>query len=234
MSKLVRNPEAVKANLFESGDKLFTKQDCVIEIPTRFLDRNLAKIGDEMYVVGIYALIMADGNYSVCSMDSLLTIVPSRITTRMVKDSEYTQFHFDAGSAVINNLIVVKRDLIIFDILDEIIFKGFNPWYLTYDDRAKLFDTSKYYANSNVGKQLATIELLNALTARAPNDLRKLYRHSLAEGEKGVSFVPLMSVLYTADSTLSKLAGNYFNEGVVSALVNKTEETSRIEELLRT
>ena len=126
-------------------------------------------------------------------------------------------------------------DLIIFDIIDEIFFKGNNPWYLTYDDRAKLFDTSKQYANSNVGKQLATIELLNALTARSPQDLKTLVRHALVNGEiKSPAFVPLMSVLYTADSTLAKLAGNYFNDGVVSALVNKTDEASRIEQLLRT
>jgi hypothetical protein len=234
VTKLVRNPEVVKACLFESGNKLFTKQDCVIEIPTRFLDRNLAKIGDEIYTVGIYALILPDGNYSVCLMDSFVTIAPTRITTRVVKDVEYTRFHFDAGAAVIDNLTVVKRDLIIFDIIDEIFFKGNNPWYLTYDDRAKLFDTSKQYANSNVGKQLATIELLNALTARSPQDLKTLIRHALVNGgTKSPAFVPLMSVLYTADSTLAKLAGNYFNDGVVSALVNKTDEASRIEQLLR-
>ena len=38
---------------------------------------------------------------------------------------------------------------------------------------------------------------------------------------------------YSATSTMSKLAGNYFADGIVGAVVEQTEEVSRIEEIIK-
>ena len=46
-------------------------------------------------------------------------------------------------------------------------------------------------------------------------------------------FIPLRSVVYGATNTTNKLAGSYFNEGVISALVSPSTRIEPIEELLR-
>jgi hypothetical protein len=45
-------------------------------------------------------------------------------------------------------------------------------------------------------------------------------------------YIPLRSVTYTATNTTNKLAGSYFQEGLVSALVSPSERKERIESIL--
>jgi hypothetical protein len=46
-------------------------------------------------------------------------------------------------------------------------------------------------------------------------------------------FVDLNNVYYSAISTLNKLAGNYFSESLVSALVQKEKEPTKLEMVVR-
>lgn len=236
--KLVRNAERVHACLKElpTGQLLVT-EPCRIQIPARFAQRGLAQVGLENYIVGIYALILEDGSYAVSNINALLTIEPFKTLTVMIGDVPYYEFHFEANSFITQTIHLVCQADIIFNIFDEFAFKGNIPWYIEYEDLGKLFDTARYHAKSNVASNLEAIELIASIIARNKEDRTQYYRTVITEyydlNKNPPAFVPLNSVFYSATNTMNKLAGNYFNDGIVSALVNPTTETSRLESLLR-
>lgn len=239
MSRLVRNAEKVHSFLKELPDgQLLTSQPCRIQVPARFNDRGLAQVGIDNYVFGIFALIYDDGSYAVCNIDAMVKILPYKVLTVNIKDVPYHEFHFEANSVVIANLNLVKRDTLIYNLLEEFFFNGNIPWYLEYEDVGKIFDTSSVHAGINVNNNFEVLELLASMIARTPTDRTKYYRTFVEDVNDMVKtppvFVPMKSVFYSATNTLNKLAGAYFNDGVVSALVQPTHEVERIEQLLRT
>lgn len=235
MQHLTRDAPTVLANFKEKDNQLYALKPCSIQIPKRFSERNLADISTDVFIYGIYALIVED-KYAVSNVTALVQIKPTKITTVKVKGTEYHNFQFDAGTPVIANLDVVKRNLLIYNILDELIIKGKIPWYLSYDDLGQLFDRAKTYADSNVGLVPEIFELIVSMISRTPQDRTKYFRtniNSPTDINKAPEYVPLSSVFYSSTNTLNKLAGNYFSDGVASALVTPTEETERLETLLR-
>lgn len=235
MQHLTRDAPSVLANFKERNNQLYALKPCSIQIPKRFSDRGLADISTEVFIYGIYPLIVED-KYAVSNVTALIQINPTKITNIKVKGNEYYNFHFDAGTPVIVNMDVVKRKLLIYNILDELIIKGKVPWYLNYDDLGQLFDRAKSYADSEVGLVPEIFELIVSMISRTPSDRTKYFRTSLntaSDVTKTPEYVPLSSVFYSSTNTLNKLAGNYFSDGVASALVTPTEETERLETLLR-
>jgi hypothetical protein len=220
----------------ESG-QLITKKACKIQIPMRFADCGLAQVGIDTYIYGIYALIMDDGFYAVSNVCTMVKVEPSKTLTVKIDDVQYYEFYFNANDVVIADVNAMKRDLLIFNLMDEFINKGKVPWYYEYNDQGKIFDTSMSHAGSPVNDNLESVELVVSMTARNPEDLTQYYRTVVTDEkflkEHPPERIPLKSVFYAATNTLNKLAGSYFNDGVVSALVNPTEHVERVEKLLR-
>lgn len=238
MSKLVRNAEQVQSCLKElPGGQLFTTRACRIQVPTRFNDRGLAQVGIDNYIFGIFALILDDGTYTVCNVDAMMKISPFKVLTVTIKDVPYHEFHFEANSVIISNLNLVRRDVLIYNLLEEFIFNGNIPWYLGYEDVGKIFDTARQYADIGVDRNYEVLELIASMIARNPTDRTKYYRTFIEKPsdvfQSPPDYVPMKSVFYSATNTMNKLAGSYFNDGVVSALVNPTHETERLESLIR-
>lgn len=235
---LTRDAAKVKACLKElpSGQLLCT-QACKIQIPKRFEDRNLAVIGNDTYVYGIYALILEDGTYTVSNIMAMIKINPFKTLEIKVDEVGYYEFYFEANSIIIDTIHLVRRNLLMFNVIDEFMFQGNVPWYIEYEDLGKILDTSEYHADSRVGQNLEVTELIASFLARNRNDRTKYYRTSIESfsdlKKNPPAFVALKSVFYSATNTLNKIAGSYFNDGVVSALVSPTTNTERIEQLLR-
>jgi len=106
---------------------------------------------------------------------------------------------------------------------------------MNYEDLAKFLDTAETHGGSRVGENLEVIELLVSIVGRHNHDLKKQIRYSENKSEvnKDIAYVPLTSVMYSVKGTVNKLVGAYMDEGIVSALVTKSTETSTIEKLLR-
>lgn len=238
MSNYVRNAQAVKSVLRETESRqLICLKKCKIQIPMRFNNVGLAQVGADTYIYGIFVLILEDGNYAVCNVNSMFKIVPDKILTTKIEGSEYYEFHFNAGDVVSTNTDLVKRDTLIYNVFNEIFFNGNIPWYVEYEDLCKIFDTSKSFADSNVNQNLEVIELIASLISRDQRDRTKYHRRAIKTEEDAKSikpaFIPLKSVFYAVTNTFSKLAGSYFNDGVVSALVNPSTQSTRIENILK-
>ena len=236
--KLIRNAGKVHDYLHEIKDgRLVTTGKLKIYIPTRFAERDLAFIGTETNIVGIYAIVADDKYYGVSLINAMQRIEPTSMIKVIVDDDEYYEFYFEPGSTVLSSTNLVKRDVLVYRIYDEILAKGRIPWYLGYLELAKIFDTAKYHAGANIGANHEVTELLISLIARNPDDRTEYYRTMIKNmveiKEKPPAFIGLKDVIYGATNTTNKLAGSYFNQGLVSALVNPTERTERIEETLR-
>lgn len=236
-SQLVRDASKVHDCLREvAGDRLVAVKPVKIYIPAIFADSDLAVIGSETYIVGIYAIVTEDGYYGVSTINAMMAIEPTTTNRVQIDGDEYFEFVFDAGATVITKLQLVKTNTIVYRIFSEIISKGRVPWYLGYRELGSIFKTAQKHAGANVGQNHEVDELMVSIIARDPNDRNKGYRQMIKQ-ELDLSliqpvFIPLRSVQYAASNTLNKLAGSYFHQGMVSALVNPSERVERLESLL--
>jgi hypothetical protein len=241
MKATIRKASAVHAALKEvvvgSDTRIIALKNCVIQIPSRFAQVGLAQIGTKTFIYGIYAIILETGEYAVSNINAMVQISPSRIMSIDIGGVPYYEFYFLAGDTVVVNTTLVRQKMLIYNVFDELIFKGKIPWYLEYDDVGKLFDTASRHGDSPVARNYEVIELIASMVARAPHDRTKYYRESVIDidylNTNPAVFVAMNSVFYSVTNTLNKISGNYYSDGVISALVNPSETTEHVETLLR-
>jgi hypothetical protein len=237
VTKLIRSASHIHAALQELPDgRLVALKQVKIYIPTRFVEHDLAYIGIENYIVGIYAITVDDTYYGVSTVNAMINISPSDITKIKIDGDEYYEFLFVKGATVFKSLNLVKVDILTYKIYDEFFAKAAIPWYLSYNDLGKLFDTAKYHAGANIGQQQTVTELIVSIIARNKEDRTKYYRTAITSlndlKTNPPCYIALRSVTYAATNTTNRLGGSYFSTGVVASLVNETTRVERIESLL--
>lgn len=236
MGTLTRDPDYVYKNLaFTEDGGVVCKQPCKIHIPQRYLDRHLASITMDTYIVGIFGLMMGD-HYAVMFVDAMVEINPSNTETIKIGDTEYLEFSFDKGTRFIETLDLIMNDTLTYYIYNEFVAAGKIPWYITYLDFPYIFESAKHHAGINLGNP-RVLEFLISTIARNPENMKELYRHVLKNAEmvlvKPPAYVPFRSVIWNTSNTVSKLIGGYFSDSISSALVNHSDKVERIESLLR-
>lgn len=238
IKKLIKNPSKIHECLVELPDgRLITKKQLKIYIPARFEERNLASFGIDIHIVGIYAIVLDDTYYGISLVNASIQIEPTSTMKVDIDEVSHYEFTFEPGSTVMSSVNLVKSDTLVYRIYDEIIAKGHVPWYLGYTELGKLFDTAKYHAGANIGLNHEVTELLVSLISRDPKNRHTYYRkvvQSLDDiTKKPPAYISLRSVTYAATNTTNKLAGSYFTDGVVSALVSPSSRVEKVESLLR-
>lgn len=230
MKKLKRDSQRILNALTEINNTLVAKENLRIHVPVRFATRGLGQVGIETFICCMYAIITDDDHYDVSNYCAIAKIEPHKTEEIVIDNVEYYEFTFLKGQVIMPNVQLVRRDMLIFNIMDEFIFKGNVPWYFTPNDLARIMDTAKTAGDSAVGEWLDVIELIVSVVTRVKGEKKIYYRN----GNGGAyDFVALSNVFYVASSTLPKLAGNYFNDGVVSAIMEPVDEVQRVERLLR-
>lgn len=240
VSRYVRDAKKILSVLMKTKDKqIIPKVRCKIHVPSRFMENavGLGGLGVNNFVYGFFALILDDGTYCVMNMVGMLTVNPSMVTKVIVQDTEYYELHFEPGQVMVESTDIVKRETMIFYVAKEMILMGNVPWYAEYEDVAKIFSTAQEYAGSRVGKSPEVVEFLTSLIARPKGDRETLLRQVLKTyadaDKKKIEYIPLRSVFYAIDSTLNRLAGSYFKQGLVSSLVKPADRVEKIERILR-
>ena len=237
INSLVRDADHVKTYLQELPDgSLITTKGCKIIIPARFEERGLAEIGLDTFIIGIYAMVVEDKYYAVSLVNMMIRITPS--STLKIKNNgvEYYEFTFDPGQTVMPRTNLVRNDILVYKIYDEIVSKGKVPWYLGYEDLGHIFDTALSHGGANIGTDAEVTELIISIISRNSKDRTQYYRSSINSIEdlklNPPVYISLKSVPYAATNTTNKLAGSYWSEGVVSALVSPSDRVERVESLL--
>lgn len=224
-----RDKDFILSNIYEQDGKYFCKEKCYIEIPLRYVNAGLLEIGVVCTLISVFRLVIGD-RYSVSVLPSFIKTAPYTIEEVKILGIEYYRFHYLKDYPIIENTQVLRKDILTYFIFDEFIMKGKVPWYLEYEDYGKIYDLAAKYAATGVGDNQAIIELLISYLTRQKNNLKEYARLNPLAPYK---YVPLDSVYYSSPSTVNKLAGNRFSEGVVSAIVQRTNSASKVEELVR-
>lgn len=236
--KLQRNAGKVLAALSDLPNKpVIAKAPITIHFPVRFREVELAQIGASTFTFGLFAMILDSGDYALCNANAFFELGPASVEIIEVQEVEYYSFRFEAGDVVFKTKDLICRANLIYKAIEEFMFKGKIPYYVDYDDMGMLFDTAKKHARTSADILPAVVEFMAAYIARSPENRILFAREkgkTYADFEKkNVAWVPLRSVYWSAPGTVNKLAGAYFQEGVVSALVNPSENEPNIEKILR-
>lgn len=238
ISALVRDRAKVLATLVTRSDNsVVTKTGCKICYPARFVERFLAQTGVESMCIGLFPVIVEDKYYSLVNVNAYISLKPSRTEIRPIQGVDYYVLEFEPGSIVFETLELVQVSDVIFRLFDELFSKGKVPWYIGYEDMGSIFDTASTYAGVNVGSNPEVIQLLAAIVSRDKDNRTTYYRQTVNSRSDLVNrppvYIPLKSVYYAATSTVTKLAGSYFSDGVTSALLTPSDRVEQIEDILR-
>lgn len=224
-----RDKDFIKSKLYVKDGKIYTKEKTIIEFPKWYENKELLDIQDVTYLYGVFAIII-DDKYSVSIIPTLVNTSPI-IIREVERDSvTYIQFVYGKDDVIIDNINVVKKDLLSYNLFENFFIYAKAPWFIAYDDLIKIMDNLLSYANSNLGENFIASELVTSFIARTKKDKSIFLRQdSSSEAE----YVDLTNVYYSALSTLNKVAGNYFTEGLTSALVQKEVTPTKLENLVR-
>lgn len=236
-NKLIRNPSKIKESLLTlNNDSVVCDKEVKIYIPERYLERNMAYVGSENHILGIYAITVDDKYYGVSLVNAMIPIDPTSTNYIKINDESYIEFVFTKGSTVFKSINLVKTATLVYYIFDEFFAKGNIPWFIGYEELGKIFDSAQYHAGANLGSNQEINQLIASLVSRDSKDRTKYYRTTISSmndlSTKKPAFIPLRSVEYAATNTLSKLGGSYMAVGITSALIDKTTRVERIESLL--
>lgn len=236
-STMKRDASVIHAGLVEQpGGILLAKEALKIYTPRRFEAKKLAVIGSEIRIVGIFAIAIGEV-YGVSKVIAMMPITPSSTTIVTIDGDDYYEFSFDKGAVVCPNTNLVRDDSLAFKVYDEIMAGGHIPTFFSGEDLAKLFESAKYHANINLAPTNAPLEMIAASISRDPKDLRRYYRHVISKIEDQDKtpprFIAFRNVIYGATNTTARLMGSYFDDGLMSALVNPAEKSEGIETILR-
>lgn len=236
-TKLIRDPAKVRAaTKVQPDNSVIALRPIKIYIPKRYEEKQLAFIDRETYILGIYAMVVDDTYYAVSTINAMIRICPTSINTVKFDQDSYLEFVFEPGSVVIATTELKVSDTLVYSIYDEFQSKGNVPWFITYDDRTRLFESADKHAGVRLGDKHAIMAMAAAATERVAADRSKFFRHVvMTEEDKKIPSVPiaLRSITYGTTNTTSKLVGSYWKDGLNAALVNPSTETEKIEELLR-
>lgn len=230
-----RDASKVLPHLKELKDgSVITTKGCKIYIPTRFRDKNLATIGKETYILGLFMITVDDKYYAVNNVNALIRIEPGSINTVSLDGKDYFEFVFEQNDTVFPTTDLVRDDTLLYYIFDEIVSKGNIPAYMNYLDLGSLFDTSQKFAGVELASTPTIMHMLLSKVARDPGDLNAYFRQvSSGDDLDAVRFLQLRSNTHGATNTTARLMGSYFSDNITSALVNPSEKEENIERILR-
>jgi len=228
---LKRNPDAIKSAFKKVGDSLIVTKNLRVIYPDRYNNIGLSILGSTVRIISIFAIVDDNGNYAVANLPIFLDLTPTNVSEIAVGANINKVLHFEEGSVYTENSNLVIDDRFLYDIFNEFYIGGKIPWFMNYDDAISMLARTNKYAGSTLGDNPITMEILGAVIARFNKDKKVFYRQT--DMKQNPDFVGLMNIYFTFDNTVSKIAGSYMSQGITSAIINKEDETTKIEEVLR-
>ena len=212
-----------------SSKQILTKKKAIIEFPSWYKEKGLYEISETSFIYGIFAILM-DDKYSVSLIPTIMSTTPIMVTEIDREGVPYTQFHYAPGDVILNTKQVIMQPFLTYPMFDMFFMQAKIPWYIEYTDLSKILDNTVTYAGTNFGKSYIGNEVLTSFIARSAANKMLFYRQ---DSRKGITYVDLMDVNYSTLSTVNKLAGNYFEASLTSALVQKEKKPTTLENHVR-
>lgn len=151
ITKLKRNPAVVVAALKELPDgSIATTKACKIHVPETFRSKQLLTMGRDTLSMGFFSVILDSGEYGVYTIPSMIPLNPAETVTTTIDEREYYEFRFQPGQVVIKSTDLVKDNILLYYLVEEITARGRIPWYYTYEDLGEFFNLMLKYTGSNL------------------------------------------------------------------------------------
>jgi len=233
-SGLKRNPDAIKKCFKTIGGSIIATKDIRLIFPERYINKNIATVGSTVRVVSIYAILDNEGNYAVSNVPVMVELTPSNIGEIEASGiNKVCYFEKDSVFAPKNTLI--KDDKFLYDLFDEFIINGNVPAFMNYEDISNIIAQARKYAGQGIGDNPVAMEILASIISKSKeNDEHYMRQFIKNKGNNTkIKYIGLKNLYHTFDNTISKLVGNYYSTGVTTAILDKEEKTTNIEEILR-
>lgn len=232
ISKLKRNAEAIRKQFVVKDDTTYLSNERLqIMFPERYIKKELAILNtDYVRLVGIYAILDYHGNYAVVNTPIYQNLLPLSTENITVDEKPYVLLTLEENSMIMESNTLTVMNNFVYDIFYEFFLKGNIPWFLSYEDVARLFEQGSKYANIGTGNDPIIFEILTATITRNSNNKTVYYRQ---DSKGSPSFVGLNDIRYGFDNTGARLIGGYFKDGITTALVDKEKTTSETSRILR-
>lgn len=224
-----RDPATIAKHVTLKNDAYYTDTLTYIEFPKWYGEKGLYVSGDISYVYGIIAVVVGD-TYSVTRIPTVINTVPVAINEIERDDGTYIRLCYGKGSKVFETTKVIMHSYLAYNFFEGYFMQGRVPWYINAEDLCYILDNTVQYGGTKLGSNEVNNELLTSFIARSSKDKTVFYRNNPVGNP---SYVDLMDVRYSSLTTTNKLAGNYFNESVVSALVQKEKKPTTLENHVR-
>lgn len=234
ISTLTRDASKVLSTLKKlPGDKLMTTKGCKIYAPARFRTKDFITIGEDIYVMGIFMIVVGN-NYAVSNVMTKIKMTPSKINETKVNDVDHLEFVFEAGDIVMDNLNVVMEDILPYYVYDEVMAQGNVPVFYNYTDILNMFKLCKEYNGVKFSSTPTILHMLWSILVRDKKDLNVFYRE-IADGknEDRIEYVSFTSNTHGASNTTARLMKAHFKDNLTGALTNPSETEENIENILR-
>ena len=220
----------------ENDKVIFTGESLKCFIPKRYENRSLVIMKNPIKVFGIFemAIIKKPNDkpiYKRLDIPSLLITNPYNVSSTIRRGVDCYMFEYLKNQTFIESTKLIKQPNLAYLAFREFIELGNIPTFLSYNDRAMLFDNISKFTGTKLKINHAILELIIAQLSRDSNNTSIKYRHT--DMKNPSTFIPLKSVTEGPDSTMAKLYGSYFMDGLNSALVSPNQDQSDLENLLR-
>lgn len=234
----IRNKDAVINAIMETDDgRLVAKQDLIITFPSNFVEHKLALIADDVTVVAMIGIIVGN-QYGIVRSTARMIFTPSSRDTEMVNGEEYYMLKFNKGDTIVKNTRLLSEEQLPYWVYRKFIALGHVPWYFDYDDLLQYQDLVKKYCGVSLGATQTIRELIPSFVAKNPNNLRENYIAAInSEADKSSIkpvFVGLNKIQLSADTTITKVIGPYFEDGVGAAVTSPIADDTEVDIIERT
>lgn len=232
IKQLKRKPELFKTYFKVDKDLTLVNENIIVVFPERYLKCGLAIEGNNITVIGIYAVVDNYNNYCIINTPIFHILSPNLVINIKVGETIYKALFFNKGDIFLTMNRLVVKDNHIYNVFEEFYLKGNIPWFLNYEDIANIFTESKKYTGSNIGNDSITFEMLTSIIGRDPSDKKVYFRHSNTSKNNAV-FVGLNNPYFSFNNTGAKLFGSRFGTGLNTALVEPEKKSSLTTDILR-
>jgi len=225
----------VKQFFKKEGSKvIFIGETLKVYIAKRFKNFACLKISDKISTLAIFELEVIDKGKTYKSGFFLPRIIVMESTEieEINKDEEkYILLTLKKGNAFIETTELIQMAGIGWVVFYEYINSTKTPSFITYDDKAFMFDKVSRHTGINFNVDHSIFEILIAHLSRKQGSPTIQYRHTAMEGRE--LQIPLSDVSHASVSTSSRLIGTYFANGINASLVQDNKNLAEIENLLR-
>ena len=209
---------------------VFVGKTATIKISKRFQNYKLLEIKDTIKTLGIFDMEV-DGNTVGMMLPAVIEMCPSETKFMTEGSDDYVICTFNHGDTFIKDRRVVKDPHLAYVLFSEFVEKGKIPSFLSYGDYAFIFDIAQKVCGLKIPANHVAFEIIYAFLTRSTDDYTKQFRYT--DMKKDPMFLRLSDIAHASTSNTAKLISSYLSDSMNAAIVNESENESKLEELLR-